>query len=68
MQPDLFPIDLVLSPLAKWKAEHDIAIFQGNSPRYVAYSKALKIEGHGSTEDEALTHLAKKAGLKFYGE
>ncbi len=64
---DLFEIPESLSPRLLWMEKHNIII--GAAPhRNQYYALAAKMDGWGDTEDEALTQLALKLGIRLWNE
>lgn len=75
---ELFNIQPSLSPRLRWMGQHGIFTEkrnfneEGDGPWW-AWSHAktephMKLEASDRTEDEALTNLAKKLGIKLWNE
>jgi hypothetical protein len=62
---DLFPIPVSLSPKLAWMERHDIVTAKKPSGKWYAIQTEENV-GSGDSEEEALTDLSLRAGIKHW--
>lgn len=65
MSDDLFPTATMLSPRLAWMQKHDITTVRKENGRWIAVLLE-ELVGSGDTEEEALTDLAIRAGIRHW--
>jgi hypothetical protein len=70
---ELFDIPETKSPRLIWLEKHQIVTLRGKPDSWAAWVKGKNIRpncsyGYGETEDDAITSLAIKLGLRLWNE
>ena len=73
MEESLFDIPETKSPRLLWMEKHGIQTQQNSAGDWCAWTTAILTKtsinlGSGDTEDEAITQLALKLGIKLWNE